>query len=117
MQTEKASFPCPSPGLLRLHIKLLLPTRNELRGYLHSAEKDAFGVSSKLSVHALNNAKLGYQCSGGISTDRWSSRSCLSSTGDGAPIKRSRAECVLGNAITSRILSAPVSNITNRSRP
>ena len=39
------------------------------------------------------------------------------SMGDGAPVKRSRPDCVLGNAMTSRMFSSPARMATSRSRP
>ena len=50
-------------------------------------------------------------------TRRPSSRNWAGSTAPGACVSRQLAVCVFGNAITSRMLSAPVINITNRSRP
>jgi hypothetical protein len=44
---RKSKFSLSMPGLLRLPVKLLLSTRNELGGYLDSDEKDVFGVNSK----------------------------------------------------------------------
>ena len=46
-----------------------------------------------------------------------SSRSCLSSTGDGAPDMRSTACAVFGNAMTSRIELSPARMATVRSSP
>ena len=43
-----------------------------------------------------------------VRTRMCSSRSCFSSTGDGASVSRHCARCVFGKAITSRIDSAPV---------
>ena len=48
---------------------------------------------------------------------RPSSRSCSSDGSLGAPVSGSTPEDVFGNAITSRMLSRPVRNITTRSRP
>src|SRR3979411_2694541 len=45
------------------------------------------------------------------------SRNCFSSTSDGARVSRHCARWVFGNAITSRIDSAPVIIVTMRSRP
>lgn len=45
------------------------------------------------------------------------SRNWRASTSEGAPSIRSEARCVLGKAITSRMLSLPAKSITQRSRP
>ena len=45
------------------------------------------------------------------------SRSCCSETGPGAPSSRSCALAFIGKAMTSRMLSSPVSSITIRSMP
>src|SRR5690606_4996024 len=47
----------------------------------------------------------------------FSSRSCASSTGEGASVRRQDALAVLGKAITSRRELAPHINITRRSKP
>ena len=52
-----------------------------------------------------------------LSTEICSSDSCTGSTTSGAPLIRSTASLFLGNAMTSRMLSAPVRSITMRSRP
>src|SRR5260221_7758199 len=46
-----------------------------------------------------------------------SSRSCFSSTGDGACVSRSCARWVLGKAMTSRMDSVPAIIATMRSKP
>ena len=48
---------------------------------------------------------------------RESSFSCASLTGEGASVITQVAFCVLGKAMTSRMDSAPVRSIINRSRP
>src|SRR5207302_7750191 len=45
------------------------------------------------------------------------SRSWAASIGVGAFVKRSTPDCVLGNAITSRMFSSPARTATNRSMP
>src|SRR5262245_5944333 len=54
---------------------------------------------------------------GGFLRRKWSSRSCFSLTGLGAPVSRSCPRWVFGNAITSRMASAPAIRVTMRSKP
>src|SRR3984885_10195495 len=71
-------------------------------------DQDGFGPAKLLQGHSIL---------GGVRTRMCSSLSCVSLTSVGSSINRSAAVWVLGNAITSRILSAPAINIANRSRP
>src|SRR5207244_8268387 len=50
-------------------------------------------------------------------TSMWSVARSAGLAGEGAPSNSARAAVVLGNAITSRMLSAPASAITTRSKP
>src|ERR1035437_9716871 len=69
--------------------------------------------STPLSLEPDQTALTG----SGVRSRICNSRNCFSSTSDGACVKRHWARWVLGNAITSRIDSAPVIKVMMRSRP
>ena len=65
-----------------------------------------------------DRGRINHATTFGASRSRmWSSRICFSSAWEGAWVKRHWARWVLGNAMTSRIESAPVMRVTRRSRP
>ncbi len=71
---------------------------DELSPRLRSRPCTGCGACSSPDDHAVG---------GGVRTRMCSSRSCCSLTSEGASVIWSAAVCVLGNAITSRMLSAP----------
>src|SRR5262245_14661335 len=81
------------------------------------AQQRRFHAVEPQAVDEDDTAVLRAHFGGGVRTRMWSSRSCCSLTSVGASVSGSAAVCVLGKAITSRMLSAPAISIAIRSRP
>src|SRR5580700_4105388 len=80
-----------------------------------AAQDERFVTGHPQAVH-VDDVRHGFQA-GGTRTRMCSSRSWVSPTSVGASVSGSAAVCVLGKAITSRMLSAPLISMASRSRP
>ena len=103
-----------APRARRNHPAVLSPARSRPCTSDDQAEAEAerpAGETGRIGAASPNSA------TDHSSAVRLSSRSCCLLTGVGASVMRQSAFCVLGKAMTSRIVSDPTSNITIRSSP